>query len=379
MSRREAQQLVRRCGGTYAETINDETTLLVVGEQDPASSLESVRADLSAEALVASQQGSLEVISESQFWQRLGLVAADHDSQRWYTAGMLAGLIGEPAATIRRWQRLGWLVPTREVRRLSYFNFEEVATARRIKELLDAGMSTAAIAKTLATLTRQLPGVRRPLAELSIVVQGKQLLVRQASGLVEPGGQLRFDFDSPEDLQSEEASLTATDPVRAERSILLFSADSAAPLSPAEMLQAAADLEGEGHLLAAADMYRAALAAGGPNAEICFLLAELLYQLHDLQASRERYYMAIELDENYVEARANLGCVLAELGERELAVSAFQGALAFHDDYEDAHYHLARTLDELGRGDEALIHWQAFLRLAPSSPWADEARERLGQ
>jgi tetratricopeptide (TPR) repeat protein len=63
----------------------------------------------------------------------------------------------------------------------------------------------------------------------------------------------------------------------------------------------------------------------------------------------------------------------------ELAVSAFQGALAFHDDYEDAHYHLARTLDELDRADEAVPHWESFLRLAPSSPWADEARQRLGQ
>ena len=71
------------------------------------------------------------------------------------------------------------------------------------------------------------------------------------------------------------------------------------------------------------------------------------------RASRERYYAAIELDENYVEARANLGCVLAELGERELAVAAFEGALTLHADYADAHFHLARTLDELKRGDEA--------------------------
>ena len=35
--------------------------------------------------------------------------------------------------------------------------------------------------------------------------------------------------------------------------------------------------------------------------------------------------MAIELDEDYVEARANLGCVLAEWGQRELAIAAFEG------------------------------------------------------
>ena len=147
--------------------------------------------------------------------------------------------------------------------------------------------------------------------------------------------------------------------------------------SPQELRSLASDLEDAGKLAAAADMYRAALAAGGPNAEVCFLLAELLYQLGELPAARERYYMAIELDEDYVEARANLGCVLAESGQLELAVAAFEGALAFHDDYPDVHYHLARALDELGQADAAALHWDAFRKLAPDSPWADEAQARL--
>jgi tetratricopeptide (TPR) repeat protein len=87
--------------------------------------------------------------------------------------------------------------------------------------------------------------------------------------------------------------------------------------------------------------------------------------------------MAIELDEDYVEARANLGCVLAETGQRELAVAAFEGALRYHADYADVHYHLARTLDELGRRDEAEVYWHAFLSMAPDSPWAHEAQQRL--
>ena len=119
------------------------------------------------------------------------------------------------------------------------------------------------------------------------------------------------------------------------------------------------------------------MTAGGPRAEVCFLLAELLYRLGDVFAARERYFMAIELDEDFVEARANLGCVLAETGELELAVAAFQGALAHHRDYPDVHYHLARTLDELNRNEDAEEHWRLFLSLAPDSPWAAEARSRL--
>ena len=104
----------------------------------------------------------------------------------------------------------------------------------------------------------------------------------------------------------------------------------------------------------------------------------MLYRLEDLPAARERYYAAIELDEEYVEARANLGCVLAENGEVELAVAAFQGALAYHVDYADVHYHLAGALDRLDKQNEAELHWQTFLALAPESPWAEIARTRLG-
>ena len=79
---------------------------------------------------------------------------------------MLAELLGVPVAVIRRWHRRGLIVPVREVRRLPYFDFQEVATARRLAELLAAGVSPRAIEKKLAALARYLPGVERPLAQL---------------------------------------------------------------------------------------------------------------------------------------------------------------------------------------------------------------------
>jgi tetratricopeptide (TPR) repeat protein len=87
--------------------------------------------------------------------------------------------------------------------------------------------------------------------------------------------------------------------------------------------------------------------------------------------------MALELDEDYLEARANLGCVLVETGQPELAIAAFQGALDRYRGYPDVHFHLARTLDDLGRTQEAVGHWREFLALAPGSPWAAEAQARL--
>jgi tetratricopeptide (TPR) repeat protein len=376
MPRREAQQIVRQHGGAVLEKPDASATWLVVGEGDLPLVDGSLEDALEGGVREAVDRGTLEVVSEAQFWQRLGLVEPQQHVHRLYTPAMLGKLLGVPVSVIRRWQRRGWIVPAREVRRLPYFDFPEVATARRLTELLAAGMSAAEIEKKLAALARYLPDVKRPLAQLSIIVEGRQLLVRQGDGLVEPHGQLRFDFSTSAARSDGEPS---TSGAAATTDILAFARRPTLPAStPGEMVQLAGQLEDEGQLEAAADMYRAAMAASGPSAEICFLLAELLYQAQDLPAARERYYMAIELDEDYVEARANLGCVLAELGEPELAVSAFEGALAFHDDYPDVHYHLARLFDEMDRAAEATSHWKAFLRLSPTSPWADEARERLG-
>ncbi|MGA2059556.1 MAG: BRCT domain-containing protein [Thermoguttaceae bacterium] len=299
MSRRDAGQLVRRHGATVLDRPDASVHLVVVGEEElPLAEGEGPEQWFDESARLAAEKGDLEIITETQLWHRLGLVEHEQDIHRLYTPAMLAELLGVPVAIIRRWHR-----------------------------------------------------------RLSVIVQGKQILLRQGDGLIEPGGQMRFDFDAWDVAEPPERAIPST-------------AD--------QMCNLAAELEEDGQLSAAAEMYRAAMAAGGPKPEICFMVAELLYRQGDLCGARERYYMAIELDEDYVEARANLGCVLAETGQRDLAVAAFEGALRFHGDYADVHYHLARTLDEIGQGVRAVGHWERFLALAPDSPWADEAAVRLG-
>ncbi len=370
VTRREAQQLVRQYGGTPVDEACGDVDLVVVG----ADELPLVDPDdlLDAATRRAAAEGRLEIASETALWQRLGLVETEQHVRRLYTPAMLAELLGVSVATIRRWHRRGLIVPVREVRRLPYFDFQEVATARHLAQLLAAGASPAAIEKKLDALSRFVPEVERPLAQLSVIVEGRQLLLRQGEGLIEPGGQLRIDFEALE----QQAEPTGG-PRLPTLSLQDYLAEQEGPLSIDEMLAWATDFEDAGQLEAAAEVYRVLLAAQGPLPEICFRLAELLYRLGDLPAARERYSMAVEMDEDYVEARANLGCVLAELGQLEWAVAAFEGTLRFHNDYPDVHYHLARTLDDLGRRAEAWPHWDRFLDLAPDSPWAEEARARL--
>jgi tetratricopeptide (TPR) repeat protein len=385
MSKREAAQLARRHGAVVVEKPDASVNLAVVGEEElPVPEADGLEEWFDEPARQAVELGTLEVIPETQLWQRLGLVDAQQEIRRLYTPAMLAELLGVPVAVVRRWHRRGLIVPEREVRRLPYFDFQEVATARRLAELLAAGVNPKTIEKKLATLARYLPSVERPLTQLSVIVRGKEILLRQGDGLIEPGGQLLFDFEAWEsDRQSEPQGLSPRERLEAGTGTTLSlpqpGQGEPAETSPEHLCRLAAELEEDGQLAAAAEMYRAAMAAAGPNPEICFQVAELLYRQGDLPGARERYYMAVELDEDYVEARANLGCVLAEQGQRELAIAAFEGALAYHADYADVHYHLARALDETGSRGREEHHWRAFLALSPDSPWADEARARLSQ
>ena len=298
--------------------------------------------------------------------------AAEGSVQRLYTPAMLAELLGVPAAAIRRWERQGTLQPVKVVRRLSHFDFAEVAVARRLAQLLAAGCSLRSIDRRLAEISRLLPGIERPLADPRVVVEGRRLFLRLGDDLAEPGGQLLLDFDQRE---REDAD----DDLPATIAFAPLQRDGDDPLDGlvTQLQQEAIDWEDEGQLDRAAETYRSLLMAAGPRAEFNFALADVLYRANDLSAARERYYMALEIDEEYVEARANLGCVLAEAGELELAAATLEGALAFHPDFADVHYHLGHTLDRLGRHDAAAECFAAFLELAPESPWAEAARDRL--
>ena len=153
MTKREATQLVRQHGGTVDDLKDPAVDLIVVGADefplDNEALLDSARCRAAAE-------NRLEIITETQLWERLELVENEQNVRRLYTPAMLADLLNVSIAIIRRWHRRGLIVPVRQVNRLPYFDFQEVATARRLAQLLEAGASPAAIEQKLEQLQASL-------------------------------------------------------------------------------------------------------------------------------------------------------------------------------------------------------------------------------
>ncbi len=373
VNRKQIGRLVTDCGGTMVDSsaLNEAAVdLIVIGADElPIADHSELFED---QILQKAAEGILEIIGESRFWEMLGLVDTADDVKSLYTPAMLAQLAGVPVSTVRRWQRRGLISAVRQVYKLPYFDYQEVVSARRLANLIASGASPKSIEDKLSRLTEFGQEIGRPISQLSVLVEGRNVLLRRDGGLIEPSGQKRIDFDALESSEEEPESNPA---IRLEDTQVALEQLT----SPDQFLALAIELEDQGENDQAVEVYRSMLLAFGPNAETCFQLAELLYFSHQYEAARERYFMAIELDETFVEARANLGCVLLELGQVELAINAFQGALKHHPDYPDVHFHLARTLDQLQRFDDAEKHWQIFLNLAPQSPWAEEAKQRLSR
>ena len=371
MNRREASALVREHGGVVANRIEQDVDLIVIGA-DHLQSDDGENDLLDDWVIEAGEQKKLDIIDETQLWQLLGLVDDDSQTSQLYTPAMLAQLLKVPISSIRRWHRRGLIVPTRQVKKLPYFDFEEVASARRLARLIASGASPTEIESKLSRLAKLAPDLERPLSQLSVIVDGRNVFFRQGEGLVEPSGQKRFDFEACDEAAAEALDEIIAIPGPPEKTLDQLK-------TPEEFIRMAVEMEDDNQLESAAEVYQAMALAFGPSADISFRLAELLYQLGDLSGARERYFFAVEMDPTFVEARASLGCILVELNQKERAVSAFRGALDHHPDYPDVHFHLAGLLDELGKPEEAKTSWNRFLELAPKSPWADEARERLAE
>lgn len=375
MTHRQALELVEQHGGSAMQHVGQLTTILVVGEEGwplEPDGLPSVKLEHARQLIEKGH--AIQILSESEWLKLIGVEPPERKTHQLFTPAMLGQLLNVSVHKIRSWERAELIHPVKKVFRLPYFDFEEVASARRLCELAASGVRPDQIASSLERLHTILPHVVRPVAQLEILAHGSNgLAYRDEVGLMEASGQRLFDFDPPLPSQEsdDEPSTIPIRPATQETQVdrQLWTAE--------DWFHESGRLTEIDEIPAAVEALRLALVSDPTNPSYHFHLAEALYRQHKLDAAIERYHVAVELDHNFLEAWTQLGCVLTEAGDPWGAKSAFEIALDLHPDYPEAHFHLAGVLDHFGQVDEAAEHWRKYLEFDQRGPWAEVARERL--
>jgi tetratricopeptide (TPR) repeat protein len=368
MSRDEAVRCIETAGGRYVELPGGTTDFVVVGSDGPPLGRDGRPTQALRLAHDLQQRGhEIEIIDESRFITLLGLLEHGEDLHRLYTIAQLSRILEVPLAELRGWVRQGLIQPVEIVKRLCYFDFRQVATARRLHQLTRSGVTAHRIRKSLEHLAEWIGDHGEGLAQLEPLARGGRVQVRLADGrTADPSGQLHLDFESRDASGASAAAKPVAAPILRPRQI-----------SAEEWFSRGIAAEESGELDAAVEAYQKALSLGQPQPEVCFNLGNTYYALDRNVEAAACFIQATEIDPDYVEAWNNLGNAFAEIGKHDQAIPAYQRALAIEPGYADAHYNLGETLAQRGDIRGARQHWEAYLKQDPRSQWAMRVRRRL--
>jgi tetratricopeptide (TPR) repeat protein len=385
MTHEEAARLVHEHGGAFAHAVSRNTTILVIGEEGWPLEADGAPSLKFQTAQELNRGGArIRFLTESEWLAALGLTERSRQVHRSYTPAMLSQMLHVPVGTVRRWERLGLIEPSRRVKRLSYFDFQEVTRLRKLTELLRDGVPRERLELSLEALRKCLPNVTG-LDRLDLLAQDARLVYRDGRGLVEAvSGQRLLGFA---DAEADDPGDALRDGAEEEPAVLPLVLERTGPIQPVEaepqsgpswLERGRAFLDAD-DVEAAIEAFRMALMEDSREAESHFHLADALYRRGDRAAALERFYACVEVAPDYLEAWTQIGCLHGEQRHYEEAVTALRIALAIHPDFPDAHLHLAEALAALGRFEEARPHWTAYLDFDDVGPWAELARERLAE
>ena len=284
-----------------------------------------------------------------------------------YARAEVARLFGIPESRLRYWDRTGFISPSANVGARRLYTFQDLIGVRTAKSLLERGVPLRRVRKTVEALRTTLPEVVRPLSELRVLTDGQSVVVRDDKATFEPRtGQTLIDF---------EVRALRDDVVRVLRPDALDPARRRAAYEA--YLEGCRLDEEEATLDRAESCYRRAIALDPSLANALTNLGNLRFRRGDGKEARALYERAIAHDPAQPEAWYNLGFLAFERSELDEAVRLFDRAVSSDPGFADAHFNLAMALEEVGRGREAKIHWETYLKLDPSGPWAEIARRHL--
>lgn len=350
MTRRQAEDSVRQAGGEPVGQVSRRTSILVVGMLGwpilPDGTIST--------KLRRAEQLGLSIVSEADFLERVGLTECRDALHKTYPIEQVEALVGVDAQTLRRWEQFG-LIRSIDGR----YDYQDLVSLRTLCALMGQGVRLEKIGASLAELSAVLPGIYRPLAQLSLVAEcPDKLLAELGEVKIDAKGQLMLDFGERLGSQAVTTSSSARQ-------------DAARWFERAQVLE-------DGELYAEAiKAYQEALVLTADDAVVHFNLANALRAVGRSSTALTHYSRATQLQPALACAWYNLADLKEELGECAGAAECLQQALMADSDYADAHFNLALVYEKLQRPDDAHKHFNAYLQLDPDSEWADCARQHL--
>jgi len=261
-------------------------------------------------------------------------------------------------------QLAGWekaeLIPVQQT-----YCFQDLGQLRTLRALREDDVSAAAIRHSISAM-KAVAGMTNPLLEASLVRTGTRLAFRHSGTMVDPiRRQLLFDFERVE------RQPAAGEPAPLRR-----------PGTPPgrgihERFAAAVQAEECGEKNRAISLYNEIIAAEPNFAPAHINLGTIYFHMRRFGRAEELYRRATIADPGYVLAFFDLGNVLDELDRPDESIDAYRTAIALAPRYADAHYNLALAYERKGELRQALRHWQAYVHLDRTGPWADHARSQI--
>jgi tetratricopeptide (TPR) repeat protein len=262
------------------------------------------------------------------------------------------------------WQRAG-LVPISET-----FTFYDLLQLKKIRDLRAKRVRPAVIRESLQAMQKQVAGMENPLIEASAFSVGSRVAYRHQGRVVEPiAGQFVLEFGPVGTLVSTNSVVSngKIKPIANYDDVIeLFTRGVAMEEHPSTHDEAI-------------HTYRRILEIEPDHAATHINLGTLYYNRQDFVSAEKHYRAAVAADARYALAYFDLGNVLDETERIQDAVTAYRTAIQLAPTYADAHYNLALAYERLGQARRALLHWEAYLKLDSTGPWAVHARNQVAR
>jgi tetratricopeptide (TPR) repeat protein len=264
------------------------------------------------------------------------------------------------ARQLQGWERAGLIVP------MQTYTFQDLGQLRILRALREDDVPAASIRHSVSAM-KAVAGMANPLLEATVVRTGStRIAFRHLGAMVDPiRRQLLFDFEraGQKEAMAEPAPLRprGVDPQRNQQDLFL----------------AAVQAEEAGDRQKAIQLYEQIVASDPSYAAAFINLGTIYFHMRQYGRAEELYRRATEIDPDYVLAFFDLGNVLDELDRPDESIAAYEQAVALAPRYGDAHYNLSLAYERKGELRQALRHWQAYVRLDRTGPWADHARGQI--